>query len=105
MRTLQLHLTGLVAGILALLTFSGAALADGTVSRGALLASMCETCHGTDGVGAKPMQSINGMEVKDFVDFMKAFVSGEEESTMMYRHAEGYTDEEIQAMAEYFADR
>lgn len=104
MRTLQLQITGLVAGILALLLVSGAALADG-VSRGALLASMCETCHGTDGVGAKPMQSINGMDVKDFVDFMKAFVSKEEESTIMYRHAEGYTDEEVKALAEYFADR
>lgn len=104
MRTLQFHLAGLVTGILALLLISGPALADG-VSRGALLASMCETCHGTDGVGAKPMQSINGMDVKDFVDFMKAFVSKEEDSTMMYRHAEGYTDEEIQALAEYFADK
>lgn len=104
MRTSQLKFAGLVAGITVALLVSGTARAEG-VSRGALLASMCETCHGTDGVGAKPMQSINGMEVADFVDFMNAFVSKEEESTMMYRHAEGYTEEEVKALAEYFAER
>ena len=35
----------------------------------------------------------------------RTFVSKEEESTMMYRHAEGYTEEEVKALAEYFAER
>lgn len=77
----------------------------GELSRGALLASQCAACHGTDGKGAKPMPSINGLSVADMLDFMKAFASKEEKSTIMYRHAPGYTDDELKAMAEYLKDK
>ncbi len=96
------------AGVLGLL--SGALLWAGdahaqAVSRGQLLAAMCETCHGTDGHGSKPIKPINEMDVDEFLETMKAFASKEEPSTMMYRHAPGYTDEELEAMAEYLKDR
>ena len=74
------------------------------VSRGVLLASMCDTCHGTGGKGAGSMEDITGVEVADMIELMKAFASGEEESTMMGRHAQGYTDEELQAIAEHYAN-
>jgi sulfide dehydrogenase cytochrome subunit len=35
---------------------------------------------------------------------MKAFKSGERPATLMDRIAKGYTDEEIEAMAKYFAE-
>jgi cytochrome c553 len=41
------------------------------------------------------------MDVADMVDIMKAFASKEESSTMMYRHAAGYSDDDLKAMAEY----
>ncbi len=75
------------------------------VSRGALLASMCNTCHGTDGVGAKPMPGIAGETVADFVDIMQAFASGDEPASIMGRHAQGYTEDELRALAEYFSKR
>ena len=74
------------------------------VSRGALLAAMCDTCHGTNGEGADPNPDIAGMDAADMVELMKAFAEGEEESTIMDRHAQGYTDEELQAMADYYAE-
>lgn len=77
--------------------------ADEGVSRGALLASMCSTCHGTDGAGSKSIPQLAGIEADDLFDTMKALASGEEESTIMGRHASGYTDEELKAMADYFA--
>ena len=80
------------------------AFADG-VSRGALLASMCNTCHGTEGAGAKPMPGIAGETVADFVDIMQAFASGDEPTSIMDRHAQGYTEDDIRAMAEYFANK
>ncbi len=92
--------TGLAAGLLGILLVGGVASA-GDVSRGALLASHCETCHGMGGKGAMPNPAINGMDVADMVDIMKAFASKEESSTMMYRHAQGYTEEELKMMAEY----
>ena len=89
-----------------------AALALGTtpvaaeeIERGQLLSAMCETCHGTDGHGAKPIKSINEQDVDDMIETMKAFASKEEPSTMMYRHAQGYTEEELKAMAEYLENR
>ncbi len=93
-------MTGLSAGLVGALALSGTAHA-GELNRGALLSAQCETCHGTDGTGAAPMPSINGMDVADMVDVMKAFASKEEKSTMMYRHAQGYSDEELKAVAEY----
>ncbi len=92
--------TGLAAGLLGILLFGGVASAA-DVSRSALLAAQCEACHGMGGKGAAPMPAISGMEIADMVDIMKAFASKEEVSTMMYRHAQGYTDEELKMMAEY----
>lgn len=99
--------TSIVAAAATLATLASAQsmAEDGNVSRGELLASMCVTCHGADGTGAKPNPSINGEAVADFVDLMKAFASGEEPSTIMDRHASGYSDEDLQALAEYFSDK
>ncbi len=96
----QVAHTGLATGLLGILLFGGVASA-GDVSRGALLAAQCETCHGMGGKGATPNPAINGMDVADMVDIMKAFASKEEASTMMYRHAAGYSDDDLKAMAKY----
>ena len=73
------------------------------VSRAELLASMCNTCHGTNGKGAKPMPGINGEEPDDFIDLMQAFANGEEPTSIMDRHAQGYTEAELRLLAEYFS--
>ena len=97
-------LTGFAVGLLASLSLMQNVSANG-VSRGALLASMCNTCHGTDGAGAEPSPRIAGKSVADFMDIMQAFASGEEPTTIMDRHAQGYTEEELRALAEYFSQR
>ena len=73
------------------------------VPRAELLASMCSTCHGTNGKGAKPIPGINGEEPDDFIDLMQAFASGEESTSIMDRHAQGYTEAELKLLAEYFS--
>lgn len=100
----SITLAGLVAGAIGLSIAAQSTAADEVVSRGQLLASMCVTCHGPEGTGAKPNPSINGEDVADFVELMKAFASGEEPTSIMDRHAAGYTDEELQAIAEYFSE-
>lgn len=97
------RLAGLVAGLVGASFAMQSLAADGTVPRAELLASMCVTCHGPGGAGAEPNPSINGQSVEDFVDLMLAFASGEEPTSIMDRHAKGYTEEEIQAIAEYFS--
>ena len=73
------------------------------VPRVELLASMCSTCHGPNGKGAKPMPGINGEEPADFIDVMQAFASGDEPTSIMDRHAQGYTEAELKLLAEYFS--
>lgn len=95
-------LSGIVAVLIGSLTFSQNIAAE-EVSRGALLASMCNSCHGTDGKGSVPMAAIAGMEVDDFVDLMQAFASGDQKTSIMGRHSEGYTEAELKLIAEYFS--
>ncbi len=97
----KIVLSGLTALLIGGLGFAQSASAEG-VSRGELLASQCNACHGTNGLGAKPNPSINGEEVADFVDLMSAFASGEEPATIMGRHASGYSEADLKALAEYF---
>lgn len=75
------------------------------LSRGALLASMCITCHGPDGKGSKPVPGISGEESEDFVNLMKSFASGERRTSIMDRHAQGYTEAELRQLAEYFSKK
>lgn len=90
----------LIATSIAVLLFSVSAQA---VERGELLATMCVTCHGPNGKGSKTIAKLKGLEISDIVESMNGFKTGEESSTIMDRHAKGYTDKEIQLLAEYFA--
>ena len=69
-----------------------------------MLANACAGCHGTKGASAGPsMPSLAGQSKVFFVDAMKKFKSGERSATVMGRLAKGYSDEQIVAMADYFA--
>ncbi len=83
------------------LTF--ATQADEGVSRGALLAAMCNTCHGVDGGGSKSIPALNDLESDELIETMQAFQSGDEDATIMDRHATGYSEEELKALADYYA--
>ena len=98
----KLAITGIAAVLAGGLGFSQIASADG-VSRAELLAAQCNACHGYNGKGAKPNPSINGEDAADFLDLMQAFASGDEPTSIMDRHSQGYTDDELKMLAEYFA--
>lgn len=73
------------------------------LTRGAMLSISCAGCHGTDGKSPGAMPSIYAKPA-DFIETaLKEFGSGKRHSTVMGRHAKGYTDEEIKLIAEYFA--
>lgn len=91
------------AGTLALALSFGLASAQAEVSQGALMASNCFSCHGTDGRAIAGMPSIYGIPSEILVTNMKAFRDGTRPSTVMGRHARGYTDEEIQLIADYLS--
>ncbi len=93
----------MIAAVMAGMTLTLPALADG-VSEAQLLASMCNTCHGSGGTGAKPNPSIDGEDPKDMVELLQAFASGEEPTTIMDRHAKGYSDEQLKLIADFYAE-
>ena len=69
-----------------------------------MLSNACAGCHGTKGTSAGPsMPSLAGQSKVFFIDAMKKFKSGERNATVMGRLAKGYTDDQIVAMADYFA--
>jgi cytochrome subunit of sulfide dehydrogenase len=72
----------------------------------AMLSNTCAGCHGTDGASVGPASpTISGMSAPYFINTMKAFRDGSRASTVMGRLAKGYTDEEIELMAGWFAEK
>lgn len=91
-----------LAGTLALAC--AAPLQAQEISRAAVIASTCYTCHGTYGVSPGSIPSINDISAERMVSILQGFRSGQRVSTVMGRHASGYTDEEIKEVAEYFGN-
>ena len=84
----------------ALLCAAGAAMAQTTIPTGRLLASNCFQCHGTNGSGG--FDRIKGST--EVLSELRKFASGEEDPTgIMAAHAVGYTDEQLQLIADYLS--
>ncbi|MCG5516164.1 MULTISPECIES: c-type cytochrome [Ectothiorhodospira] len=88
---------------LALAAIGAVAVAQAEVTRGELMANTCFACHGTDGHSAGSIPSIYGYPPEILVGQMKAFREGRRPATVMDRHATGYSDEEIELIAEYLS--
>jgi cytochrome c553 len=67
------------------------------------LASSCMSCHGPGGKSQGAIPSLAGLEKDYFVKSMQDFKAGTRAASIMKRHANGYTDAEIEAMGAYFA--
>lgn len=70
---------------------------------GQMLANTCTGCHGNKGESKGAAPSINGLSAEQMEQAMLDYKSGKRPATVMDRIAKGYSDEEITAMAEYFA--
>ena len=68
------------------------------------LASTCFTCHGTDGrsVGGVP-PSLAGQDKNYLLQALKDFKAGKRPATLMHQQAKGYTDQQLELIAGYFA--
>ncbi len=63
----------------------------------------CFTCHGPEGRSPGSIPSLNGKSADALVKTLQDFKSGARPSTVMARHAKGYTDAEIEAIAKYIS--
>jgi cytochrome c553 len=83
---------------------SGAA----TISPGARLAANCAACHGTNGdtknaPNFASLPGLAGQPRENLAASLRAFKSGTRPSTIMTQIAKGYTDEQIELLAAFFA--
>jgi sulfide dehydrogenase cytochrome subunit len=74
------------------------------ITRGSIIATTCYTCHGTKGVSPGAIPSINDISPERIARTLKEFREGTRVSTVMGRHASGYTDEEITEVAQFFGN-
>lgn len=69
-----------------------------------MLGNTCFGCHGTNGSSIGPATpTIAGISTEYFIEAMEAYASDERASTIMGRIARGYTEKEVELMAEFFA--
>jgi len=85
------------------LLISSSAIHAASISQGAMLSNSCSACHGTDGKSPGAIPSINGKSARFINQALNEFRSGNRTSTVMGRHAKGYSDKEIKLIADYFA--
>ena len=71
------------------------------------LAATCASCHGTDGkaVQGEAMVQLAGLPRETIVAQMQAFRDGKRPATVMHQIAKGYSNEQIESIAAYFAAR
>ena len=67
------------------------------------LAATCANCHGTNGQARSDMKPLAGVSSEKIVAMLADFKSGAQPATIMHQIAKGYTDEQIQLVAAYFA--
>ena len=68
-----------------------------------VVAATCNNCHGPNATSSTAIPSLAGQEKEYFVTAMKDFRDSKRENTVMHRYALGYTDEEYEALGEFFA--
>lgn len=66
-------------------------------------AAACANCHGTDGKAQGASATLAGQSKSTLVKKMLDFKNDRVSATVMHQIAKGYTDEQIQQIAGYFA--
>jgi cytochrome c553 len=69
------------------------------------LAANCAICHGTEGRAAagSNVRGLAGRPRQELVQIMAAFRDGSRPAPIMHQIAKGYSQAEIEAMADWFA--
>ena len=102
---LDKHSRAVLSGLAGTLALACAATAQAQeISRGEVIATTCYTCHGTYGVSPGAIPSINDISADRMISILQGYRSGQRVSTVMGRHASGYSDDEIREVAQFFGN-
>ncbi|AVO49356.1 class I cytochrome c [Melaminivora suipulveris] len=91
----------LAAGLLAVSVGASAQQVDPLQVRS--WAAACANCHGTAGRAQPGNEPLAGANKDDMVKKLKDFKSGAKPATIMHQLSKGYTDEQLDAIAGWFA--
>lgn len=100
MRLASILISGLTLGVAL-----PAAAAEGDDYKVRGWAASCAACHGTNGVSAGDIPSLAGKDRDKLVTALKEFKAGTKTATVMHQHAKGYSDEQLEKLAAWFASR
>ncbi|HTN50226.1 MAG TPA: c-type cytochrome [Burkholderiaceae bacterium] len=93
-----------VAGAVLALAGSGlSAQTPALPANAGYLAGNCANCHGTTGNAKGAMPSLAGQKKDFIVEQMKAFRDGKRTATIMHQLSKGYSDAQIELIADHFA--
>ena len=95
-----------LAGVLLSVIAASSVLAqDAATLRTRGLAATCATCHGTEGrtTEGSAIPSLVGMPRDYMIMQVKAFKDGSRPATVMHQLSKGFTDQQIETVATYFA--
>ena len=93
------------AGLLVLQSSAACAQASPPETRARSLAATCANCHGTAGESSAGMPRLSGMPSAELKRAMIEYKAGTRTGTVMPQLAKGYTDAQIDAIANWFASR
>lgn len=67
------------------------------------MAASCSGCHGTNGAAAPGMAALAGYDKASMIKSMADFKSGARSATLMHQMSKGYSEQQVEAIASYFA--
>lgn len=68
-------------------------------------AAACAGCHGTNGHAQPGNEPLAGQNKDEMLKKLLDFKSGAKPATLMHQLSKGYTDEQLAAIAEWFAQQ
>jgi cytochrome subunit of sulfide dehydrogenase len=93
-------------GLLAALALLGAGGAAAQDYKARSWAASCASCHGTNGRSAGDVPSLAGRSKSDLLTILKEFKEGKRKTaTVMHQYAPGYSDAQLERIAEYFSQQ
>ena len=94
---------GAVAGFAALALSPAPASAQADANAARYIAANCANCHGTHGVAKGAMPSLAGQKKDQIAARVREFRDGKRAATVMHQIAKGYSEAQIDAIAEQIA--
>ena len=97
------HSILIVIGAVAAMGAGSVAAQGGDANAARNLAATCANCHGTNGVSQGVTDSLAGVGKDELVRKMQDFKTGKRPGTIMQQLAKGYTDQQIELIAGWYA--